>query len=65
VTTKSEAAGCSTAYEMVEHLAQRLCREADPTSVWAAEDEITRLYYRRQAQQKLAAEVYTDSRIPS
>jgi len=43
----------------IEDLAKRLCYEHDPNSVWAAEDEITRLYYRRQAQQKLAAEIYT------
>jgi len=44
----------------IEDLARRLCYEHDPKSVWAAEDEITRLYYRRQAQQKLAAEIYTE-----
>jgi hypothetical protein len=45
----------------IEDLARRLCYEHDPTSVWAAEDEITRLYYRRQAQQRYAAERYTQS----
>jgi hypothetical protein len=45
----------------IEDLAKRLCYEHDPTSVWAAEDEVTRLYYRRQAQQRYAAESYTKS----
>jgi hypothetical protein len=44
----------------IEDLAKRLCYEHDPTSVWAAEDEITRLYYRRQAQQRYAAERYKE-----
>jgi hypothetical protein len=45
----------------LEDLARRLCYEADPTSVWEAEDEVTRLYYRRQAQQRYAAERYTET----
>jgi len=45
----------------IEDLARRLCYEADPSSVWAAEDEVTRLYYRRQAQQRYAAERYTET----
>lgn len=39
----------------VEDLARELFRGADPTGIWAAEDEATRLHYRRQAQQQLAA----------
>lgn len=31
---------------------------------WAAEDEATRLHYRRQAQQRLAAERYTKTADP-
>ena len=45
----------------IEDLARRLCYETDPSSVWAAEDEVTRLYYRRQAQQRYAAERYTET----
>jgi hypothetical protein len=45
----------------IEDLAKRLCYEHDPSSVWAAEDEVTRLYYRRQAQQRYAAMRYTES----
>jgi hypothetical protein len=42
----------------IEDLAQELFRAADPTGVWAAEDEITRLYYLRQAQQNIRARRY-------
>ncbi len=47
-----------TGIKDIEDLAQALYRAADPTGVWAAEDEITRLYYRRQAQQRATAELY-------
>ncbi len=40
----------------LDELAQALYRAADPGGVWAAEDEITRIYYRRQAQQRATAE---------
>lgn len=43
----------------IDDLARELFRKADPGGVWAAEDEITRIYYRRQAQEKLAAARYT------
>lgn len=45
----------------LDELAQSLYREADPTGVWSAEDEITRLYYRRQAQQRATAELCASS----
>ncbi len=42
----------------LDELAQALYRAADPQGVWAADDEVTRLYYRRQAQQRATAELY-------
>ena len=50
--------GGSTAYGLIDDLAEALFREADPAGVWAAEDEITRIYYKRQAQQKIRARGY-------
>ena len=41
----------------IDELAQALYREADPSGNWAADDEISRLYYRRQAQQRATAEM--------
>ena len=42
----------------IDRLAEELFQAADPSGVWAAEDEITRIYYRRQAQQKIRARGY-------
>lgn len=39
----------------IEDLARRLCYEADPGAIWAAIDEATRLYWRREAQNRLAS----------
>lgn len=41
----------------IEAAARALYAAADPTGFWAAEDEATRLHYRRQAQQKRTAEM--------
>lgn len=43
----------------IEDVARELFAKADPTGIWAQEDEITRIYYLRQAQQHLAAKRYT------
>ncbi len=42
----------------IDELARSLFAKDDPTGVWAAEDEITRIYYRRQAQERATAELY-------
>jgi hypothetical protein len=45
----------------VEDLARLLFREDDPTGIFEAADYGVQLHYRRAAQQKLAAALYTHS----
>lgn len=42
----------------IEDLARRLCYEHEQANVWPAIDESERLHWRRQAQQKLTAEMH-------
>lgn len=59
------------AVDQIDELARQLYFAANPASSvlreaalsrwWRAEDEVTRLYWRRQAQQRLAAGRYTKS----
>lgn len=44
-----------TTFDQIDELARWLHRLKDPAGVWAAEDERTRLYWRREAQRRLAA----------
>jgi hypothetical protein len=39
----------------IEDLARRLCYEADPSAIWAVLDESERLFWRREAQKRLAS----------
>lgn len=53
-----------SASEEIDAFARQLFHASDAGGVWEAEDEITRLYYRRLAQQRLAVERYTQTPPP-
>jgi hypothetical protein len=42
-------------FDQIDTLARQLFRASDASGVWSAQDEATRLYWRRQAQQRLTA----------
>ena len=52
-------------FDQIDELARWLHRLKDPTGVWAAQDEGTRLYWRREAQRGLQQARYKESARPT
>jgi hypothetical protein len=44
-------------FDQIDALARQLFRASDPSGVWAAQDEATRLHFRRLARERIVQEL--------